>query len=226
MRGLKTVLFYILGLAGLILASVMFTGPGEVEVGEFVPATPAGQTTREEFEVTAARPTGADQSDCAVKAMSINYSYQPDAPLTTTLISPDLTGERLIISGTVYASDRVTPLPAARIEVWQADAGGRYGHLRAQMQTDAGGRYHFATIKPGHYKVDCRPMPAHIHYRVSYLDNKPLFLTLFVADDPYLTNLPVEPASIRSLVTRAGVDGPVLHAMFDIVLPVNVGGEG
>jgi protocatechuate 3,4-dioxygenase beta subunit len=158
--------------------------------------------------------------------MSISYSYLPNAPLTTTLASPDLKGERLIISGTVYASDRVTPLPAVQIEVWQADADGRYGRLRAQMQTDAEGRYQFTTVKPGHYKVDCRPMPAHIHYRARYLDNEPLFLTLFVEDDPYLTNLPVGPASLRPLATWAGADGPVLHTTFDIVLPVNLGSGG
>jgi len=209
-EGFKTVLFYILGLAGLIIASVIFTGRVEVEVNELPTAIP----------------TKIHQPDCILTAMSISYSYIPNAPFTTNLALPDLKEERLIVSGTVYASNHHIPLSGALVEVWQADAEGRYGRLRGQMRTDADGRYKFSTIKPGHYKVDCLTMPAHIHYRVSYLDNEPIFQTLFFQGDPYLTNILIEPALIRPLTTQAGSDGPALYTTFDIVLPINLAKDG
>lgn len=223
MKDLKTVLFYVLGLAGLIIASVMFTGQVEVVDNELTTVTPANQVA---WRPAITTPSETNQPDCALTAMSITYSYIPNAPFTTSLAPPDRKGERLMVSGTLYASNRITPLPGALVEVWQADAEGRYGRLRGQMQTDADGHYEFTTIKPGHYKVDCLPMPAHIHYRLSYLDNEPIFQTLFFQDDPYLTNILVEPAFIRPLTTRVGSDGPVLHATFDITLPVNLGSAG
>lgn len=213
MEGLKTVLFYVLGLAGLIVASVMFTGQMEETVSELPTTIPAGPNV--------ATPTETGQLDCVPAAMSITSIYIPDSPFTTTLALPNLKGERLIVSGVVYASDRVTPIPGALVEVWQADADGQYERFRAQMQTDVEGRYQFTTLKPGHYRVDCEFMPAHIHYRVSYLDNPPLLTVLFFKGDPYLANIPsVKPTLIRPLTTQVGPDGPVLHTTFDIVLPV------
>lgn len=220
MEDLKTVLFYILGLAGLIIASVIFTRQAEVVVNELPTATPANQVA---WKPTITTSTEINQPDCVFTAMSITYSYIPNAPFTTTLASPDLKGDRLIVSGTVYASNRVTPLPGALIEVWQANAEGRYGRLRGQMWTDVEGHYEFTTIKPGHYQVDCLPMPAHIHYRITYLNNDPIFQTLFFQGDPYLTNILIEPTFIRPLTARMGSDGPVLDATFDIALPVNLG---
>ena len=211
MEDLKAVLFYLLGLAGLIVASILFTGQAEVVVNELSTVTPIK----------------AGQSDCVPTAMTIAYIYTPNSPYTTTLAPPDLKGDRLIVSGTVYSADRVTPLPGALLEVWQADAYGQFERLRAQMQTDANGRYEFTTIKPGHYKVDCQFLPAHIHYRVSYLDSQPLLTSLFFAGDPYLAHIPpVKQAHIKSLTADVGSDGPVLHTTFDLILSVNSGGEG
>ena len=74
----------------------------------------------------------------------------------------DALGERIIVSGRVQDEDgRGTP--HTLIEIWQANAAGRYDHpedtqeklLDAQFHgfgraaTDAGGWYHFHTIKPG-----------------------------------------------------------------------------
>ena len=69
-------------------------------------------------------------------------------------------------------------------------------------------------------------MPAHIHYRVSYLDNEPLLIILFFEGDPYLADIPpVEQTHIKSLTTEVGPDGLVLHTIFDIVLPIYLDGE-
>jgi protocatechuate 3,4-dioxygenase beta subunit len=73
-------------------------------------------------------------------------------------------GQRIIVHGRVLDSDG-RPVPATLLEVWQANAGGRYRHevdtwpapLDANFSglgrtmTDAQGRYRFTTIKPGAY---------------------------------------------------------------------------
>jgi len=223
----RTVLFYLLGLVGLIVVSAMFTGQVEVVVNDLPATTPAVVVIPTVTGPDTATLTGMGQSDCVPSAMAISYIYSPNAPFTTTLTPPNLKGERLIVSGTVVAADQVTPLPGALLEVWQADAEGQYENLRAQMQTDALGRYQFTTIKPGHYRVDCKFLPAHIHYRVSYLDDQPLFTLLFFEGDPYLANAPaVKLTHIRPLTTQAEPNGPVLHTIFNIALPVYLDGEG
>jgi len=71
-------------------------------------------------------------------------------------------GERLRLEGTVY-DGLGRPIPDAMIEIWQADAEGRYRHPLqlgeryedatfhgfGRAPTDAAGRYFFETIRPG-----------------------------------------------------------------------------
>ena len=81
--------------------------------------------------------------------------------VTNDLVTPDVAGERIRIEGRVLDGD-LKPVPDALIEIWQADATGRYaapadsrtrpntafkGFGRAP--TDDEGRYGFHTIKPG-----------------------------------------------------------------------------
>lgn len=89
-------------------------------------------------------------------------------------------GERIIVSGRVLDEDG-RPVPHTLIEIWQANAAGRYVHLRDQhpapldpnfsgagrVVTDAEGRYSFTTIKPGAYPWRNHHnawRPAHIHF--------------------------------------------------------------
>ncbi len=91
------------------------------------------------------------------------------------------------------------------------------------MRTNTKGRYEFTTIKPGHYRVDCQVLPAHIHYRVSYLDNQPLLTSLFFKGDPHLADIPpVKQAHLKSLTTELGPDGSTLHVTFNLILPVDL----
>jgi protocatechuate 3,4-dioxygenase, beta subunit len=89
-------------------------------------------------------------------------------------------GERIIVSGRVFDTEG-KPVRDTLVEVWQANAGGRYKHKWDQWAapldphfsgagrclTDADGRYSFTTIKPGpypwgnHYNAW---RPAHIHF--------------------------------------------------------------
>ena len=89
-------------------------------------------------------------------------------------------GERIVVHG--YVLDELgQPVPHALVEVWQANASGRYRHKKDQyigaldpnfggcgrMLTDENGHYRYRTIKPGPYPWRNRInewRPSHIHY--------------------------------------------------------------
>jgi len=89
-------------------------------------------------------------------------------------------GERIIVTGRLLGADG-RPLDGQLVEVWQANAAGRYKHAVDQHDapldpnftglgrclTDADGRYRFVTIKPGAYPWGNHAnawRPAHIHF--------------------------------------------------------------
>src|SRR5688500_19521786 len=89
-------------------------------------------------------------------------------------------GERIILHGRVLDEDS-RPVPHTLVEIWQANAAGRYAHgvdnhdapLDANFSgtgrvlTDAEGRYRFITIMPGRYPFQNHYnawRPAHIHF--------------------------------------------------------------
>ena len=91
-------------------------------------------------------------------------------------------GERIIVSGRVLDSDG-RPVAGTLVEVWQANAAGRYvdpadDHPApldpnftgaGRCLTDADGRYRFVTVKPGAYPWSNHAnawRPAHIHFSV------------------------------------------------------------
>jgi protocatechuate 3,4-dioxygenase beta subunit len=92
-------------------------------------------------------------------------------------------GERVVVHG--FVQDQLgRPIRNALVEVWQANASGRYRHKKDQyigaldpnfggcgrMLTDANGYYAYRTIKPGPYPWRNRVndwRPAHIHYGIS-----------------------------------------------------------
>jgi protocatechuate 3,4-dioxygenase, beta subunit len=155
--------------------------------------------------------------------------------LTGIMIGPldsDLTGqhngepigERITISGCVR-DEHGAPVAGALIEVWQANAAGRYAHVSDQHAapldpnfsgagrcvTDAEGRYRFVTIKPGPYPWRNHPnawRPAHVHVSVSsdafvqrlvtqmYFPGDPL-----LALDPLFNSVP-DPEVRQRLVAR------------------------
>jgi protocatechuate 3,4-dioxygenase beta subunit len=136
-------------------------------------------------------------------------------------------GTRLTVSGTVYGADCETPLAGASIQVWQTNAAGEYGpgqgtgderccYLGAGLRTDAHGRYRFETVRPGHYKGEAQPPPAHIHFEVRHPEADGLLTELLFEGDPHLG--PDPPGAVVKLEPAPGAGQGALQARFDIVL--------
>jgi protocatechuate 3,4-dioxygenase, beta subunit len=102
-----------------------------------------------------------------------------DADLTRQHAGEPL-GERISVSGRVLGSDG-RPIPGQLVEIWQANAAGRYRHAvdthpapldpnftgAGRCLTDENGEYRFVTVKPGAYPWKNHEnawRPAHIHF--------------------------------------------------------------
>lgn len=117
-------------------------------------------------------------------------------------------GERIIVSGRVMDEDG-RPVRRTLVEIWQANAAGRYAHKVDQhdapldpnftgaghLLTDDHGRYRFVTIRPGAYPWRNHHnawRPAHIHFSLF----GPAFATRLVTQmyfpgDPLLPSDPI-----------------------------------
>jgi protocatechuate 3,4-dioxygenase, beta subunit len=149
-----------------------------------------------------------------------------DHDLTAQHVGEPL-GERIIVEGRVLEADG-RPVAATLVEVWQANAAGRYRHDAdrhpapldpnfsgaGRCVTDSEGRFRFVTVKPGAYpwkNHDNAWRPAHIHFSVfgraftqrlitqMYFPGDPLF-----AFDPILGSVPE--AARERLVSRLDMD--------------------
>lgn len=117
-------------------------------------------------------------------------------------------GERIIVEGLVLDEDE-RPIPNTLVELWQANAAGRYRHDGDQHDapldpnftgggraiTDAEGRYRFVTIKPGAYPWRNHHnawRPAHLHFSIfgpSFLTR--LITQMYFPGDPLLAHDPI-----------------------------------
>jgi protocatechuate 3,4-dioxygenase alpha subunit len=90
-----------------------------------------------------------------------NGSYSWKNTVESNLVTPDASGTRIRIEGCVYDGDG-KPINDAMLEIWQADAQGRYASARdtrarpntqfkgfGRSATDKAGVFAFDTIKPG-----------------------------------------------------------------------------
>jgi protocatechuate 3,4-dioxygenase beta subunit len=102
-----------------------------------------------------------------------------DADLTLRMGGEAL-GQRINVFGRVLDSDG-RPVPDTLVEIWQANAAGRYRHVGdnwpapldphfdglGRVMTDSLGRYEFTTVQPGAYPWGNHHnawRPAHIHF--------------------------------------------------------------
>ena len=166
-----------------------------------------------------------------------------DADLTRQHVGEPL-GERIIVAGRVQDEDG-KPVRNTLIELWQANAAGRYQHKNdnhdapldpnftgtGRTMTDEQGNYRFITIRPGAYPWRNHPnawRPAHIHFSLfghafatrlvtqMYFPGDPL-----LALDPIYNSVPDEKARLR-MISHFDIDlTEPEHALgfrFDIVL--------
>ena len=128
-------------------------------------------------------------------------------------------GERIIVAGRLLDRDG-KPIRNALVEVWQANAGGRYKHQVDQHPapldpnfsgagrclTDDDGNYRFITVKPGAYpwgNHDNAWRPAHIHFSIfgrSFTER--LVTQMYFPGDPLFRFDPIF-NSIRNPAARA-----------------------
>jgi protocatechuate 3,4-dioxygenase beta subunit len=153
-------------------------------------------------------------------------------------------GQRIIVTGRVVDADS-NAVSGTLIEVWQANAAGRYAHAGDQwpapldpnfsgagrFTTDDDGSYRFVTIRPGAYPWRNHHnawRPAHIHFSLF----GPAFATrlvtqMYFPDDPLLPLDPIyqsvpDQAARERLIARFDPDRTepewALAYWFDIVL--------
>lgn len=153
-------------------------------------------------------------------------------------------GERIVVSGRVLdAGGR--PLRDTLVEVWQANAAGRYDHAgdrhpapldpnfsgAGRCLTDSEGRYSFTTIRPGAYpwgNHDNAWRPAHIHFSLfGRAFSQRLITQMYFPGDPLLDLDPIynsvpEPAARERMIGRFEIETTkpewALGYVFDIVL--------
>ncbi|MEO0382542.1 MAG: protocatechuate 3,4-dioxygenase subunit beta [Pseudomonadota bacterium] len=156
----------------------------------------------------------------------------------------DPIGERIVLHGRVL-DENARPVPNTLVEIWQANAGGRYRHKKdtylapidpnfggcGRTLSDADGHYTFRSIKPGAYPwrnwVNTW-RPAHIHLSVfgpSFAQR--LITQLYFEGDPLIAKCPIlnavpDLAAVDQLVATLDMNATVpfdsIAYKFDVIL--------
>ena len=163
-----------------------------------------------------------------------------DRPEWADLTKGNPAGEKIAIEGRVLDGDGA-PVPDAIVEVWQANAAGRYNHPDddrgdkpldprfhgfGRAATDAVGRFRIVTIKPGPVPGRGNALQAP-HINVALFSRgllKHLYTRIYFADetaangaDPLLSSIEDAGARRTLLAKRDGEGSPLLYR-FDIVM--------
>jgi protocatechuate 3,4-dioxygenase, beta subunit len=153
-------------------------------------------------------------------------------------------GQRIVVYGQIL-DENARPVPGTLMEVWQANAGGRYRHKRegylaaldpnfggcGRVITDENGWYSFKTVKPGAYPWPNGPnewRPAHIHFSVfGHAFSQRLISQMYFEGDPMIWQCPIvrtipDNEAIEQLIARLDRNNTIpmdaLAYRFDIVL--------
>ena len=164
-------------------------------------------------------------SELTGPGVAISAVTPEDADLTRNAgTGGEAIGQRIIVTGRVL-DERGVPVPHTLLEIWQANASGRYLHKRddwpgpldpnflgiGRCLTNGDGVYRFQTIRPGAYPWKNHLnawRPAHIHFSVfgpSMLSR--LVTQMYFPDDPLhqldpiMSGVPTEPARERLIST-------------------------
>ncbi len=153
-------------------------------------------------------------------------------------------GERIIVFGRVL-DENGRGVPDALIEIWQANAGGRYRHKKdgylapldpdfggcGRTMTGADGSYVFRTVKPGPYPWPNRVndwRPAHIHLSIfGHAFAQRLITQMYFEGDPLIWRCPIvgtipDRSAIEALIAALDMQQTkpmdAIAYRFDIVL--------
>lgn len=153
-------------------------------------------------------------------------------------------GERIRVHGRVVDENN-RAIPNTLVEIWQANAGGRYRHATdhylapldlnfggcGRTMTDQDGFYEFLTIKPGAYPWPNRDnewRPMHIHFSIfGHSFGQRLITQMYFEGDPLIARCPIvgtikDRAQANQLVAALDIKNSrpmdYLAYKFDIVL--------
>ena len=161
--------------------------------------------------------------------LTSNGKYDWNDAFTNNLVTSDVSGERLRVEGRVLDGDG-QPVPDAMLEIWQADAQGRFADPQdkralpnsafrgfGRCGTDANGCYAFDTIRPGAVPdPDGKPQAPHLSlvifargmllqlYSRIYFDGEAANAT-----DPILALVPTERRATLIASRKPGGGNPV-----------------
>jgi protocatechuate 3,4-dioxygenase, beta subunit len=169
---------------------------------------------------------------CGVEQASAQRE-RPPRPATmswqATVAPAQEPGERLVVSGTVFAADGSTPAPGVVVYAYQTDARGLYTpdgrpgvpRLHGWMRTDERGRYEFRTIRPASYPG--QTVPAHIHMSVDAGSGEKTVDDIHFQGDPLLSAADqarmAEGGAFATLCRKERDTAGVAHCTRNIRLP-------
>jgi protocatechuate 3,4-dioxygenase beta subunit len=163
-----------------------------------------------------------------------NYAKAGESPI----------GERIILHGRIL-DENARPVPNTLVEVWQANAGGRYRHKKdtyiapidpnfggcGRTLSDETGYFFFRTVKPGAYPWRNHVnnwRPAHIHVSVfgsGFVQR--LVTQCYFEGDPFIPLCPIvqtipDPDAVDQLTAKLDLNATIpldtVAYKFDIVL--------
>ena len=184
-------------------------------------------------EITGPR-FGHNDIDAGDNDLLTNYAKAGESPI----------GERIILHGRVL-DENARPIPYTLVEIWQANAGGRYRHKKdtylapidpnfggcGRTLTDENGYFFFRTVKPGAYpwrNMVNNWRPAHIHVSVfgsGFVQR--LISQCYFEGDPFIPICPIvqtipDPDAIDQLTAKLDLNATIpldtVAYKFDIVL--------
>ena len=169
------------------------------------------------------------------------FGHSDLGPLDSDLIQNYATsgqiaqGPRIIVHGTLRDEDG-KPIRGKLIEVWQANAGGRYRHVNdgylAPLDDNFGGcgrclsgqdgSYSFRTVQPGPYpwpNGGNNWRPAHIHFSV-FGDGfaQRLITQMYFEGDPHIAICPI----VQSIPDQAAIERLVARLDMDHTIPMDI----
>jgi catechol 1,2-dioxygenase len=161
--------------------------------------------------------------------------YREGAPFRAKITPPLVKGVAMLIRGRVWGFDTKKPLASAVLDIWQADADGRYDNddpqkppakgvyvNRARVLTDETGYYEYETIHPGPYQIGENAWrPAHIHYLVRKVGYANLITQLYFKGDRHNAKDDfIKDSLIITLETKKVNGSAIEMGVFDVVLAV------